>query len=67
LPGKHTNLRAVWRLIRDFKGGHVHLALAIPITVLRGALFLLVCFEVASLLEVSFFCFYFKNKLPIFF
>lgn len=53
LPGKHTNLRAVWRLIRDFKGGHVHLALAIPITVLRGALFLLVCFEVASLLEIS--------------
>ncbi|KAL7079080.1 hypothetical protein ACQ4LE_001579 [Meloidogyne hapla] len=53
LPGKHTNLRAVWRLIRDFKGGHMHLACAIPITILRGALFLLVCFEVASLLEIS--------------
>lgn len=52
LPGKHTNLRAVWRLVREFRDGYLHLACAVPVTMLRGALFLLVCFEVASLLEV---------------
>jgi ATP-binding cassette subfamily B (MDR/TAP) protein 1 len=53
LPGKSTNYRAVWRLIKSFKHGYTYLATAIPVTILRGLFFLLVCFEVASVLEIA--------------
>uniref|UniRef100_A0A7E4UUZ1 P-loop containing nucleoside triphosphate hydrolase protein n=1 Tax=Panagrellus redivivus TaxID=6233 RepID=A0A7E4UUZ1_PANRE len=53
LPGKATNLSAVWRLIKSFKEGYTYLAAAIPVTILRGLFFLLVCFEVASVLEIA--------------
>uniref|UniRef100_A0A0N5A5R0 ABC transporter family protein n=1 Tax=Parastrongyloides trichosuri TaxID=131310 RepID=A0A0N5A5R0_PARTI len=53
LPGKNTNLKAIGKLIYDYKEGFYVLLSAIPLTILRGAFYLLVCFEVASVLEVS--------------
>ncbi|VDM24620.1 unnamed protein product [Toxocara canis] len=53
LPGKDTNFKAVWNLIRSYKTGYTHLGIAIPVTILRGFFFLLVCFEVASVLEIA--------------
>lgn len=54
LPGKDTNFKAVWNLIKSYKAGYTHLGIALPVTILRGFFFLLVCFEVASVLEVCF-------------
>ncbi|KAI1716202.1 ABC transporter transmembrane region domain-containing protein [Ditylenchus destructor] len=53
LPGKTTNLNAVWRLIKSYKNGYMYLSCAIPVTIFRGIFFLLVCFEVASVLEIA--------------
>lgn len=41
--------------MKDYSIGYFYLRLAIPITIFRGVFFLLVCFEVASVLEVIFF------------
>ncbi|KAK0405324.1 hypothetical protein QR680_017924 [Steinernema hermaphroditum] len=53
LPGKDTNFHAVWSLIKSYKDGYTRLACSIPVTILRGFFFLLVCFEVASVLEIA--------------
>uniref|UniRef100_A0A8R1XQZ9 Uncharacterized protein n=1 Tax=Onchocerca volvulus TaxID=6282 RepID=A0A8R1XQZ9_ONCVO len=53
LPGKTTNFNAVWNLIKSYKAGYAHLSVAIPVTTLRGFFFLLVCFEVSSVLEIA--------------
>uniref|UniRef100_A0A1I8A0K1 ABC-type xenobiotic transporter n=1 Tax=Steinernema glaseri TaxID=37863 RepID=A0A1I8A0K1_9BILA len=53
LPGKDTNFNAVWSLIKSYKEGYTRLACSIPVTILRGFFFLLVCFEVASVLEIA--------------
>uniref|UniRef100_A0A915CV14 ABC transporter domain-containing protein n=1 Tax=Ditylenchus dipsaci TaxID=166011 RepID=A0A915CV14_9BILA len=53
LPGKTTNLNAVWRLIKSYSDGYMYLGWAIPVTIFRGIFFLLVCFEVASVLEIA--------------
>uniref|UniRef100_A0A915C5Z5 p-glycoprotein 10 n=1 Tax=Parascaris univalens TaxID=6257 RepID=A0A915C5Z5_PARUN len=53
LPGKDTNFKAVWNLIKSYKAGYTHLGIALPVTILRGFFFLLVCFEVASVLEIA--------------
>lgn len=54
-PGKTTNFNAIWNLIKSYKDGYSHLSVAIPVTILRGFFFLLICFEVSSVLEVSYF------------
>lgn len=53
LPGKTTNFNAVWNLIRSYRGGYSYLNIAVPVTILRGFFFLLVCFEVSSVLEIA--------------
>ncbi|CEF69493.1 LP14331p [Strongyloides ratti] len=53
LPGKITNLKAIGKLIINYKEGFFILLSAIPLTILRGIFYLLVCFEVASVLEVT--------------
>ncbi|VDM98402.1 unnamed protein product [Thelazia callipaeda] len=52
LTGK-TNYNAIWNLIKSYKKGYSHLSIAIPVTILRGFFFLLVCFEVSSVLEIT--------------
>ncbi|VDM74660.1 unnamed protein product [Strongylus vulgaris] len=51
LPGKSKGYDAVWELISDYKEGHALLAGAIPTTIIRAFFYLLICFEVASVLE----------------
>uniref|UniRef100_A0A0N5CHS2 ABC transporter family protein n=1 Tax=Strongyloides papillosus TaxID=174720 RepID=A0A0N5CHS2_STREA len=53
LPGKITNLKAIGKLIFNYKEGFLVLLSAIPLTILRGIFYLLVCFEVASVLETA--------------
>uniref|UniRef100_A0A0N5AVA3 ABC transporter ATP-binding protein n=1 Tax=Syphacia muris TaxID=451379 RepID=A0A0N5AVA3_9BILA len=53
LPGSVINFRALWRLIRNYRAGYRHILIAIPITIFRGVFFLLVCFEVSSVLEIA--------------
>uniref|UniRef100_A0A1I7XKT7 ABC transmembrane type-1 domain-containing protein n=1 Tax=Heterorhabditis bacteriophora TaxID=37862 RepID=A0A1I7XKT7_HETBA len=53
LPGKTTNYNAVWNLIRGYRQGYSLLGGAIPTTILRAFFYLLICFEVASVLELS--------------
>ncbi|VDM11233.1 unnamed protein product [Wuchereria bancrofti] len=53
LPGKTTNFNAIWNLIKSYKDGYSHLSVAVPVTILRGFFFLLVCFEVSSVLEIA--------------
>ena len=52
LPGSEMNFQALWRLVKSYGAGYKQIAIAIPMTILRGFFFLLVCFEVASVLEV---------------
>uniref|UniRef100_A0A915PDN2 Uncharacterized protein n=1 Tax=Setaria digitata TaxID=48799 RepID=A0A915PDN2_9BILA len=52
-PGQTTNFNAIWNLIKSYKGGYSHLSVAVPLTILRGFFFLLVCFEVSSVLEIA--------------
>lgn len=53
LPGKATNFNAVWKLIAGYREGYSLLGGAIPTTILRAFFYLLICFEVASVLEIS--------------
>ncbi|KJH44078.1 ABC transporter, ATP-binding protein [Dictyocaulus viviparus] len=53
LPGKSTNFNAVWKLIAEYRDGYSLLAGAVPTTILRAFFYLLICFEVASVLEIS--------------
>ncbi|KAJ1365571.1 ABC transporter B member 10 [Parelaphostrongylus tenuis] len=53
LPGKATNFKAVWKLIADYREGYSLLGCAIPTTILRAFFYLLICFEVASVLEIT--------------
>ncbi|VDN83771.1 unnamed protein product [Brugia pahangi] len=53
LPGKTINFNAIWNLIKSYKDGYSHLSVAVPVTILRGFFFLLVCFEVSSVLEIA--------------
>uniref|UniRef100_A0A0K0DXX6 ABC transporter family protein n=1 Tax=Strongyloides stercoralis TaxID=6248 RepID=A0A0K0DXX6_STRER len=53
LPGKITNLKVIGKLIVNYKEGFYILLSAIPLTILRGIFYLLVCFEVASVLEIT--------------
>ncbi|KAK6760030.1 hypothetical protein RB195_021524 [Necator americanus] len=53
LPGKANNYHAVWQLISGYREGYSLLGGAIPTTILRAFFYLLICFEVASVLEIS--------------
>ncbi|KHJ98046.1 ABC transporter, ATP-binding protein [Oesophagostomum dentatum] len=53
LPGKTKSYEAVWQLIGGFRDGYTLLAGAIPTTILRAFFYLLICFEVASVLEIA--------------
>ncbi|KAK6760032.1 hypothetical protein RB195_021525 [Necator americanus] len=53
LPGKVDNHGAIYELISGYREGYSLLGGAIPTTVLRALFYLLICFEVASVLEVS--------------
>uniref|UniRef100_A0A914V6K7 ABC transporter domain-containing protein n=1 Tax=Plectus sambesii TaxID=2011161 RepID=A0A914V6K7_9BILA len=53
LPGKKTNLAAVWRLLKSYKKGYVKVFCAIPVTMVRAVLFLLVCFQVSEFLRIA--------------
>ncbi|PIO73033.1 ABC transporter, ATP-binding protein, partial [Teladorsagia circumcincta] len=53
LPGKSTNFNAVWKVIANYREGYSLLAGAIPTTILRAFFYLLICFEVASVLEIA--------------
>ncbi|KAK5983131.1 hypothetical protein GCK32_010887 [Trichostrongylus colubriformis] len=53
LPGKSTNLNAVWKVIASYREGFSLLAGAIPTTIIRALFYLLICFEVASVLEIA--------------
>ncbi|KAI6243621.1 hypothetical protein M3Y99_00024100 [Aphelenchoides fujianensis] len=53
IPKRRTSFSALLHLIRNYRPGYVQLASAIPTTILRGLFFLLVCFEVASILELT--------------
>ncbi|WKY16389.1 hypothetical protein Q1695_001220 [Nippostrongylus brasiliensis] len=53
LPGKATNFNAVWKLIAGYREGYTLLGGAIPTTIIRAFFYLLICFEVASVLEIS--------------
>ncbi|CAJ0610448.1 unnamed protein product, partial [Cylicocyclus nassatus] len=53
LPGKSKSYHAVWELISGYKDGYALLGGAIPTTIIRAFFYLLICFEVASVLEVS--------------
>ncbi|CAD5227956.1 unnamed protein product [Bursaphelenchus okinawaensis] len=53
LPGRSTSFKAVWHLIKQYRQGYTYLLFALPTTILRGLFFLLVCFEVSSVLEIS--------------
>ncbi|VDM59178.1 unnamed protein product [Angiostrongylus costaricensis] len=48
-----TNFKAVWKLIADYREGYSLLGCAIPTTILRAFFYLLICFEVASVLEIT--------------
>ncbi|KAL3990856.1 ABC transporter family protein [Acanthocheilonema viteae] len=52
-PEKTTNFNAIWNLIKSYKDGYTQLSVAIPVTILRGFFFLLVCFELSSVLEIA--------------
>ncbi|CAI4225548.1 unnamed protein product [Auanema sp. JU1783] len=53
LPGHKNNYHAVWSLIKGFKEGQSYLIGAIPTTIVRAFFYLLICFQVASVLELS--------------
>ncbi|KAI6210798.1 Multidrug resistance protein pgp-3 [Aphelenchoides besseyi] len=53
VPNRQTSFVALVQLIRNYRSGYSLLASAIPSTILRGLFFLLVCFEVASILEIT--------------
>ncbi|CAI5455825.1 unnamed protein product [Caenorhabditis angaria] len=53
LPGKTTSLAVVKDLIYSYRSGLPLLAGAIPTTIVRAVFYLLICFQVASVLEIS--------------
>uniref|UniRef100_A0A8R1HZ19 Uncharacterized protein n=1 Tax=Caenorhabditis japonica TaxID=281687 RepID=A0A8R1HZ19_CAEJA len=53
LPGKETNLTVLKDLIYSYRAGLPLLAGAIPTTIVRAVFYLLICFQVASVLEIS--------------
>jgi hypothetical protein len=52
MAGEKGNKKAILSLVREYKKGHLQLAFAFPVAIFRGIFFLLICFEVASVLEV---------------
>ncbi|EGT53021.1 hypothetical protein CAEBREN_05995 [Caenorhabditis brenneri] len=53
LPGKETNFTVLKDLIYSYRTGLPLLAGAIPTTIVRAVFYLLICFQVASVLEIS--------------
>ncbi|ULT83010.1 hypothetical protein L3Y34_012325 [Caenorhabditis briggsae] len=53
LPGKETNFTVLRDLIYSYRKGLPLLAGAIPTTIVRAVFYLLICFQVASVLEIS--------------
>uniref|UniRef100_A0A1I7TC39 ABC transporter family protein n=1 Tax=Caenorhabditis tropicalis TaxID=1561998 RepID=A0A1I7TC39_9PELO len=53
LPGKETNFTVLKDLIYSYRRGLPLLAGAIPTTIVRAVFYLLICFQVASVLEIS--------------
>ncbi|CAB3399339.1 unnamed protein product [Caenorhabditis bovis] len=53
LPGKETSFAVVKDLICSYRKGLPLLAGAIPTTIVRAVFYLLICFQVASVLEIS--------------
>ncbi|CAJ0582944.1 unnamed protein product, partial [Mesorhabditis spiculigera] len=53
LPGKASNLNAVWTLIKSYRAGWKYLIAAIPITAIRAFFYLLICFELPKFLELA--------------
>ncbi|KAF1748248.1 hypothetical protein GCK72_024715 [Caenorhabditis remanei] len=53
LPGKETNFTVLKDLIYSYRKGLPLLAGAIPTTIVRAVFYLLICFQVASVLEIS--------------
>ncbi|RCN41971.1 ABC transporter, ATP-binding protein [Ancylostoma caninum] len=53
LPGKTKSYAAVWQLISGHREGYALLGAAIPTTIIRAFFYLVICFQVASVLEIS--------------
>ncbi|EYC03258.1 hypothetical protein Y032_0095g2839 [Ancylostoma ceylanicum] len=53
LPGKSKSYDAVWQLISGHREGYALLGAAIPTTIIRAFFYLVICFQVASVLEIS--------------
>uniref|UniRef100_A0AC35UF18 ABC transporter domain-containing protein n=1 Tax=Rhabditophanes sp. KR3021 TaxID=114890 RepID=A0AC35UF18_9BILA len=52
LPGKRNNLNAIMKLIRSYKEGLIYILCSVPLMIVRGSFWLLICFEIPAVLEV---------------